>query len=396
MSSAASRPEDTDWLLENSLKALELLFRAVLYRNSVPIVIADNDRKCLDASAGTGNLLGLSRDRLIGRRIDDFTETASRPRIEQMWRAFLEQGEQVGTLPLLGPDGCVREVGFTAKGNVLPVWHLLVLHNKTGGKQIPSWVKDYALFVLAADGRVVAWHSGAERIYGYRREEIVGQHVSRIYAGDEGNIRAKLHGELRRGTAEGRSGAEGWHQRKDGTRFWANVLTLALKDQSGELRGFAGVVRDFTGRHQTDEALRKSRGPLVQRAAESTVVGIVSGEFDRMTEVSDAFLRMVGYSRKELTAGHLHWPDLTPPEYSPLDDRAHDEDLMHGACTPFEKEYFRKDGSRVPVLVTSAVLSLSPFRWIPFVQDLTDRDRREKIEEEPPAALPVRRYCGQQ
>ena len=70
MSSAASRPQDTGWLLENSLKALELLFRAVLYRNSVPIVIADNDRKCLDASAGTGNLLGLSRDGLIGRRID--------------------------------------------------------------------------------------------------------------------------------------------------------------------------------------------------------------------------------------------------------------------------------------------------------------------------------------
>ena len=94
----------------------------------------------------------------------------------------------------------------------------------------------------------------------------------------------------------------------------------------------------------------------MQRAAESTVVGIVSGEFDRVTEVSDAFLRMVGYSRKELIAGDVNWPDLTPPEYSSLDDRAHDEDLMHGACTPFEKEYFRKDGSRVPVLVTSAVL----------------------------------------
>ena len=144
--------------------------------------------------------------------------------------------------------------------------------------------------------------------------------MSRIYAGDEGSIRAKLYGELRRGTAEGRSGTEGWHRRKDGARFWANVLTLALKDESGELRGFGGVVRDFTGRHQTDEALRQSRGRLVQRAAESTVVGIVSGEFDRMTEVSDAFLRMVGYSRKELIAGHMRWPDLTPPEYSSLDE----------------------------------------------------------------------------
>ena len=81
-------------------------------------------------------------------------------------------------------------------------------------------------------------------------------------------------------------------------------------------------------------------------------------------------------------AGRLHWPDLTPPEYLALDELAHEEGLRFGACTPFEKELIRKDGTRVPVLVATAVLKLSPFRWITFVQDLRGRDRLENVDEE--------------
>ena len=61
--------------------------------------------------------------------------------------------------------------------------------------------------------------------------------------------------------------------------------------------------------------------------------------------------------------GRLHWPELTPPEYLPLDELAHEEGLRFGACTPFEKELIRKDGTRVPVLIATAVLKLSPFKW---------------------------------
>ena len=83
-----------------------------------------------------------------------------------------------------------------------------------------------------------------------------------------------------------------------------------------------------------------------------------------------------------LHAGRLRWPDLTPPEYLALDELAHEEGLRFGACTPFEKELIRKDGTRVPVLVATAVLKLSPFRWITFVQDLRERDRLENVDEE--------------
>src|ERR1700752_2122213 len=157
---------------------------------------------------------------------------------------------------------------------------------------------------------------------------------------------------------------------------------MALKDDQGDLQGFARVVRDFSDRHDRDEKLRRSRPRVRPLPAESTIAGIVSGEFDRIPEANDAFLELVGYSREDLQTGRLHWPDLTPPEFLPLDELAHEEGLRFGACTPFEKELIRKDGARIPVLVSTAVLKLSPFRWITFVQDLRERDRLEKIDQE--------------
>jgi formate hydrogenlyase transcriptional activator len=144
---------------------------------------------------------------------------------------------------------------------------------------VPAWVQDYALFLLDADGQVVAWYSGAERIYGYKSAEVLGQHVSLFYP-DEGTLRVKLDEEWKRAAAEGHVGMEGWHVKKDGSRFWANVLTTALKDKNGGLQGFARVVRDFSDRHQRDEKLRCGRARLRLLPRESTIAGIVSGEYD--------------------------------------------------------------------------------------------------------------------
>ncbi len=242
-------------------------------------------------------------------------------------------------------------------------------------------MQDYALFLLDVDGQIVAWYSGAERIFGYKSDKAVGQHVSLLYAADE-TLPVKLDEELKRAAGEGHFGNEGWQVKKDGSRFWANVISTAVKDDNGDLQGFARVVRDFSDRHERDEKLRRNRAAVRPLLAESTIAGIVSGEFDRIPEANDAFLELVGYSREDLLAGRLRWPDLTPPEYLALDELAHEEGLRFGACTPFEKELIRKDGSRVLVLVATAVLKLSPFRWITFVQDLRERDRLENVDEE--------------
>ena len=388
-SAAGTKSQAVRWLVENGPKELELLFRAIVYHPSTPILIADNDGHYRDASAGAGKLLGLPRQEIIGRQIDDFAQPSFKPQVSQLWRAFLKQGEQEGTLRLVGPDGTPREVEYTAKGNVLPVRHVLALRDKTAPAQtelaatdhIPSWVQDYALYLLDIEGHVAAWYSGAARIYTYRAEEAIGRHVSFLYAGED-TLEVKLQEELNRAAAEGHMGTEGWQARKDGSRFWANAITMALKDENGNLQGFARVVRDFSERHEKDEKLRHSRARIRPIPAESTIAGVVSGEFDRVPEVNDAFLDIVGYSREDLAAGLMNWPDLTPPEFAALDELAHEEGLRFGACTPFEKELIRKDGTRVPVLVATAVLKLAPFRWITFVQDLRERDRFESVEED--------------
>jgi len=414
MNAAAPQRSATRWLAENGPKELESLFRAIVFHPSTPILIADDDRLYQEASIGATKLLGLPREIIIGRTLDDLAMPGIKPIISEQWKAFLEEGEQVGTLQLLGPDGTPRDVEYIAKRNVLPVRHLLVLRDKKEGAgsdkdpaqyAIPSWVRDYALFLLDADGQIVAWYAGAERIFDYKGDEVAGQHVSLLYAG-EGTRRGKLDEELKRAAAEGHFGNEGWQVKKDGSRFWANAITMALKDKSGNLQGFARVVRDFNDRHERDEKLRRSNARGRPVPAESTIAGVVSGEFARISEANDRFLEIVGYSREDLLTGRLVWPDLTPKEYVPFDEVAHEEGLRFAACTPYEKELIRKDGNRVPVLVVTAILKLSPFRWITFVTDLRERDRQENIEgkigeathhfeEIVGSSAPLRRMMGQ-
>jgi PAS domain S-box-containing protein len=343
--------EPSGWLVEDGVRELEQLFRAVLSRQSEPILIVDGSRHCLYASSGAGKLLGLSMGRLIGRRIDDL-------------------------IPLNKPQP--NKLDYTVNSDVLPGRHVWVLRSGPVHEKSGAVAKDYALLSLDSSGLVVAWYSGAERIYGYKSAEIVGQHVSCLDLADEAPP-ANSRAELKRTAIEGHLGNEGWHRKQDGSRFWANVLTSALRDENQELRGFARIVRDFSARHRIDEALLHKRGGAREPFSESAVAGIASGEFDRIIDANDAFLSMLGYSREDLTGTGLHWADIAAPEYLPLDERAHEEGLLHGACTPFEMEYLRKDETRVRVLAASAVLATSPFRWITFVQDLTERERAETM-----------------
>src|SRR5690348_7628283 len=123
----ASVGQTTAWLAENGPNELELLFRAVVYYPSAPILITDDTGNFRDASVGVGKLLGLPREEIIGRPVDDFVPSDVQPEVSQLWRTLQEQGEQEGTLRLVGPDASLREVEYTAKGNVLPVRHVLAL-----------------------------------------------------------------------------------------------------------------------------------------------------------------------------------------------------------------------------------------------------------------------------
>ncbi|HEX2570146.1 MAG TPA: PAS domain S-box protein [Polyangia bacterium] len=113
-------------------------------------------------------------------------------------------------------------------------------------------VKDYAIFNLDPEGHVETWNLGAERINGYRPEEIIGRHFSAFYPPEDAAA-GKPAQELAAATAEGRYEEEGLRVRKDGTRYWAHVIVTALRDETGALRGFAKVTRDVSERKRLDE-----------------------------------------------------------------------------------------------------------------------------------------------
>jgi PAS domain S-box-containing protein len=126
-------------------------------------------------------------------------------------------------------------------------------------------VRDYAIFLLDPEGRVATWNAGAERIKGYRADEIIGRHFSVFYP-EEKVTEGFPQYELEVAARVGRFEDEGWRIRKDGTRFWANVVITALRDPSGTLVGFAKVTRDLTERRAAEEQERRLAAEQAARA----------------------------------------------------------------------------------------------------------------------------------
>ena len=121
--------------------------------------------------------------------------------------------------------------------------------------------------MLDTEGRVTTWSEGAERIKGYQAEEIIGQHFSKFYT-PEAAAQGKPAQELKIAAEQGRYEEEGWRVRKDGSRFWANIVVTALRDKTGQLRGFGKVTRDITERKHTEEQLERQRVELARSNVE--------------------------------------------------------------------------------------------------------------------------------
>ena len=142
-------------------------------------------------------------------------------------------------------------------------------------------VKDYALLLLDGEGRVASWNPGAERITGYAESEILGRHCSHFHTPDD---TAKAEQILRVAFETGRHEDEGWRVRKDGSRFWANVVITAIRDNAGALQGYAKVTRDITERKaQRERIMRLSRVRAVRSGVNSAIVR-VSGRTQLMQD----------------------------------------------------------------------------------------------------------------
>jgi PAS domain S-box-containing protein len=143
-----------------------------------------------------------------------------------------------------------------------------------------------------------------------------------------------------------------------------------------ELLASQAAISLENARLYSDLAEREAR---IRRLVDSNIIGIMIGDArGRVIEANEAFLHMLGYSREDLTSGRVWWTKLTPAEWAPADQDALAQMSATGSCKPFEKEFFRKDGSRVPILVGGAFFERKPDEGVVFVIDMTDRKRAEE------------------
>ena len=234
--------------------------------------------------------------------------------------------------------------------------------------------KDYAIFMVDPSGKVVSWNAGAERIKGYTAEEIVGKHFSIFYT-DEKRREGFPDKELREAAAKGRFENEGWRVRKDGSKFWANVVFNAVRDSHGELLGFVKVARDVSERRKAEDALLQRQQMFEGLFENSPDAIILVNQAGRIVRVNAQVDALFGYTRDELEGQSVE--TLMPERY-----RAHHGgDLAGYFAAPRTRamgaglELFarRKDGSEFPVdIMLSPLKTDEGNHALAVIRDITE------------------------
>jgi len=245
-------------------------------------------------------------------------------------------------------------------------------------------VTDYAIFLLDPEGLIRSWNAGAQRIKGYAAEDVIGRHFSMFY--DEDLLAQDLPArELVIARAEGRFEGEGWRLRKDGSRFWANVVITALRDAHGQVLGFSKITRDLTERREHEQLLRLSeeRFRLLVEGVRDYAIFMLDTEGNVASWNAGAQLAK-GYAAEEIIG--RHFSTFYPPDVAasgwPQKELA--LALERGS---FEDEGWRlrKNGSRFWAGVVITALHDHEGRHIGFAKltrDLTERRRVRTLEDE--------------
>jgi PAS domain S-box-containing protein len=257
---------------EERVRQSEEIFRLLVASvKDYAIFMLDPQGNVMTWNAGAESIEGYAPDEIIGKHFSIFYPEED-----------LRAGKPARELEIAIRDGSVEDEGWRLRKDGTRLWTNVIItavyderHELRGFTKVTrdltarreaeerlrqseemfrllvASVKDYAIFLLDPEGHVLTWNAGAERIKGYKPEDIIGKHFSTFYPEEEKERKPPL--ELELAIRDGSVEDEGWRVRKDGTQFWANVVITAVRDERGELRGFAKVTRDMSDRKQAEE-----------------------------------------------------------------------------------------------------------------------------------------------
>ncbi|HEU4617739.1 MAG TPA: PAS domain S-box protein [Gammaproteobacteria bacterium] len=321
MSTSENGPKHASVALPDDA-AFRLLVESV---RDYAIFILDKTGRVVSWSDGARAIKGYTRDEILGSH---FSRFYPQEQIDRGWPEYeLEQAAAVGRFE--DENWRVRKDGSLFWANVV----ITALRNEKGEligfskvtrdlterrqqtaalrqseerfRTLVENVRDYAIFLLDKDGFVSTWNEGARQVKGYEAHEIIGSHVSRFYT-PEDLKRGWPQQELRIATLEGRFEDEGWRLRKDGSRFWANVVITALRDRTGTLIGFSKITRDLTERRRHEQALAESEERfrlLVEGVRDYAIVMLDTQGF--VSSWNSGAERITGYRPVEVIGRHF-------------------------------------------------------------------------------------------
>ncbi len=289
---------------------------------------------------GAFRIMGYRADEIVGRNFSVFygpedlrnrkpareLEVAAREgRVEDEGWRIRKDGAQFWAntviTSLLGADGTVR--GFVKVTRDLTRRRAAEEKLKQSEeifRLLVAAVKDYAIFLLDPEGNVATWNAGAQAIKGYTPQEIIGKHFSTFYP-EQDKLAGKPAMELKVARAEGRFEEEGWRIRKDGSRFWANVVITAVNDEQGHLRGFAKVTRDMTDRKRAEDvqvALIEQREARLKAEEDRRRAEASYRTAEEANQAKDEFLMTLSHELRTPMTAIMGWSRLLPT--LPADD----------------------------------------------------------------------------
>jgi PAS domain S-box-containing protein len=275
---------------EEALRRSEARKAAVLETALDAIVSIDSQGKIVEWNPAAEKIFGYSRELVLGREMSELIIPASN---HELHRKGLARFLQTGRGRMLGHR--TEMMAMRANGAEFPVELAIT---KIPGEELlftcfvrditdrrrteealrkseerfrllVEGVEDYAIFMLDTHGRITTWNAGAERIEGFRAQEVIGRRFHRFYIVEDVE-RKKPDQALAVATAEGRFHDDRWWLRKDGTKFWCAFVITALRDESGKLTGYSTIARDITKRKQAEDEIRRLNSELERRVQERT------------------------------------------------------------------------------------------------------------------------------